>query len=571
MMSPLRTTGVAALVVIGCLSAAAPFVRGTGVTMRVRNFVGLGDETGRLHDVEQRFQGWRIVGLHDPKVTAVPVGGVIIAGGRQAAGVFFRTELDPAAVFRFVIDGEPRDGSASIRLRFDGDRMVWRTLERGRVTLVLPQTRTFEALVYSDAPYSYELRAVAVEHCVDCVTDASIAHTFPGWTVVPYVDAPAPAPYVTTSQVLWTVVRYPANPVIELRGRGGATGVLLTRTLASSVTYRLIVRGIRRDGAPTLRIRLDDRPFIYRTLDRGDGNLDVVLPRASRIETLLYSDATYSFDIRQLSVERCGNCLTDDAFANRVRREAAIDAGDAILTTARKARDWVAKTVVFGEDPENVAITTNAVMSQPAWQSYVDFFAPRSGGVWCAGIARYYQQVLALLGIPSLTLDIGYEGTGLTHVTDVIDVREGERRRFYVFDPTFVAEYVDDADRDVDLASLLAGRAAEFRMTAMSRTILVPQTGVPTMLVDAAATKSRATCGTSTIPGVAACQVDDHNRLNLALMRQAMEQKRIRGDLVLTLLRHRVIAIHGSGIDAGAGEDLRAQLVQRGVTVSAIN
>src|SRR5262249_29198616 len=144
---------------------------------------------------ERRFPGWRVVGFHHPAVTATGDGGVTIAGGRQPSGLFFRAELDPAAVYRFVIDGAPRDGSSSIRLRFDGNRTVWRTLERGRVALVLPQTRALEVLLYSDAPYSYDLRTAAVERCADCVSDVDVARAFPGWNVVPYVSAPTPAPY----------------------------------------------------------------------------------------------------------------------------------------------------------------------------------------------------------------------------------------------------------------------------------------------------------------------------------------------------------------------------------------
>jgi len=570
-MSILRATFVAAAVVIVAAAAATPFVRGTGVVTRVRNVVGLGDETGRLRDVERRFPGWRVIGFHHPMVTP-GAGGTIIAGGQQPAGAIFRSELDRGAVYRLVIDGVPRDGSSSIRLRFDGDHAAWRTLERGRVVLVLPQTRTLEALVYSDAPYAYELRALSVERCVDCVTDQEFANAFPGWTVVPYVSAPVPVPYPSSLQVAWPLVLWPRTPAVELRGRGGPTGLLLTRALDRSVVYRLRVFGQRRNAAPTLRLRLDDQPFVWHTVDRGDGDLNIVLPKASRIEALLYSDAPYAFDVARLDVEPCGNCITDDEFVAKIRREAGVTDADAPLALARKLRDWVAKTVVFGEEPRNVAVTTAALMTQPAWQSYVDFFVPHTGGVWCAGIARYYQQVLALFNVPSLTLDIGYEGTDLTHVTDVIDARDGPTRRFYVFDPTFAAEYLDAADRDVDLASLVAGRPARFHMAALSRTMLIPTAALPTFLADAAAAHSQATCGASRVALVSECQVDGHNRFNLAVMRHLMAQQRKGdGDVLLTLLRHRVVAIHGSRLDPDAAADLRADLVRRGIPVSAIN
>src|SRR5262249_33235851 len=129
---------------------------------------------------------------------------------------------------------------------------------------------------------------------------------------------------------------------------------------------------------------------------------------------------------------------------------------------------------------------------------------------------------------------------------------------------------------DVDLTSLVAGRRATFHMAEMSRTMLIPTDAVPTFLVDAAAAQSRATCGPAHAPAhspaVSECQVEGHNRFNLAVMRRAMtQQRRGDGDLPLTLLRHRVIAIHGSRLDPEAAADLRAQLIRHGIPVSAIN
>src|SRR5581483_4008805 len=241
---------------------------------------------------------------------------------------------------------------------------------------------------------------------------------------------------------------------------GGPTGVLLTRRLDRAITYRLTLHGMRKNAAPALRLRFDAGAYVWRTVDRGDGDLDIVLPNASRVEALLYSDAPFAFDVRRLSVEPCTNCMTDAQFAERVRHDAGIRPQDGPRIIARKLRDWVANTVVFGQEPRTVAITTSAVMSEPAWQSYVDFFVPRRGGVWCAGIARFYQQVLALFDLPAVTLDVGYDGTDLTHVTDVLVAREDGRRRFYVFDPTFAATYVDGHGADVDLLALVGGRPA---------------------------------------------------------------------------------------------------------------
>lgn len=154
----------------------------------------------------------------------------------------------------------------------------------------------------------------------------------------------------------------------------------------------------------------------------------------------------------------------------------------------------------------------------------------------------------------------------------MIDVAGADGRLFYVFDPTFAAEYLDAAGRNVDLAALLAGRRAAFHMADLSRTMLIPTDAVASFVVDAAAAHARATCGDSRLTAISECQVDGHNRFNLAVMRGAMARERKgTGDLLLTLLRHHVIAIHGSGLDSGAAADLREELIRLGIAVSGIN
>jgi hypothetical protein len=555
-------------VAVGVALLATRLVHGTHVLSAVRSLTGLGDETGRLVDVERRFPGWRVTGFHHPSIAATDAA-LTISGGEQPAGAFFRAPLDPGSVYRLIIDGAAHGRPATVRLRFDGGADAWRTLGTGRVTLILKQAHTVEALVYADGPYSYRLESMKLERCADCVTSARAAQVFPGWDVIPYVSTPIAVPYEAALQVL-----RPAQDGIALQGRGGATGVLLTRRLDPNVTYRLRLHGTRANAAPALRIRIDDRPFIWRTLDRGDGDLNLVLPKGARIEALLYSDDRYEFEVHSLALEPCSDCITDEMLAARIRREAGVAADDRPLTVAGKVRDWVARTVVFGQEPKTVAITTNALLSEPAWQSYVDFFVPRRGGVWCAGIARYYQQVLALFGLPSVTLDIGYEGTDLTHVTDAIVIAQGDTRRFYIIDPTFAAAYADDRGRPVDLVGLLDGRPARFEMEPMSRTILMAAAAVPAYVADASAHGSAAACGESaSLAGVAECRVEDHNRYDMTVVRRSMAAKGLRasGDYILTLLRHRVIALHGSDLDDGAAADLRANLVRRGITVVAVN
>jgi hypothetical protein len=554
------------LLAIGA-AAAGRFVHGSHAIALFRALVGASAESARLPDLERRFPGWQVTAFHRPHFDS-GAGGVTVTGGRDPSGVFFRTTLDAGSVYRLLVQGRARGPMPVIRLRFDGQPDSWRTLDVDGAALVLPQTSHLEALLYADGPYAYELRSLTVERCAECVTDAVRVRVFPGWVVTPYVSTPVPAPYPREQQVMWT-----AGDNVELRGAGSASGALLTRRLDAAVTYRLVLHGERRNAAPALRLKLDDRPFMWHTVDRGDGDLNLVLPRAERLEALLYSDAPYTFDVHSLIVEPCRDCITDETLRRRIAAEAAVGAGDPPLVTARKVRDWVEKTVVFGQDPADIAVTTNAVMTEPAWQPYVDIFVPHRGGVWCGGIARYYQKILAVFELPSLTVDIGYEGTELTHVTTLVDVMDQGARRFYVLDPTFAAAYMN-AGGYVDLGDLLSGKRARFEMDPMSRVVLIPTADAPAFQMDVDRTRGRATCGpSSTLPGVSECVVADHNRYNLVTMRRAMARKGLgsNGDFIISLIRHRVIAIHGSELDPPAADELRRQLARFGVPVSSVN
>src|SRR5205823_5539342 len=157
-------------------------------------------------------------------------------------------------------------------LHFDGQPYAWQTLGAGRTVLILPQARELEVLLYGDSPFAFELHSIAVERCLECTTESISSRTFPGWQVTHYVSGPVLLPYTRDLQAMWVA----PDGAVELRGNGSAAGVLLARQLDPKVTYRLILHGGRRNAAPALRLKVDDQPFIWRTVDRGDGDLNIV-------------------------------------------------------------------------------------------------------------------------------------------------------------------------------------------------------------------------------------------------------------------------------------------------------
>jgi len=348
----------------------------------------------------------------------------------------------------------------------------------------------------------------------------------------------------------------PLSPGARIESAADSSGVMFRTKLASNQLHRLVLRGDSRSAAlPGLRLRQDGSAYVWQAIGREGG--DVVLPRGSQLEVLFYNDVPYVFDLREIRVEPCPQCLTPDAFKALVASEAGVANGDGGVVLARKLRNWVANAVVFALDPATVDRTTYAVATQPAHQIYVDYFRPAGGGVSCGGAAVFLQKVLSLFGVPSFTLGIGYDGTLLTHVTTVVvdTPARGDSRRFYVFDPTFAGAYLVDGTY-VDLADLVRGETARFETDPMSRRVLVPRRELESFLDENERAHSRAVCDR---PSVVADTVEcrgfvDNVAFNTLAMRPLLEQRGIplTADFIVTLARHAVISYGPSDLDPAA-------------------
>ena len=57
--------------------------------------------------------------------------------------------------------------------------------------------------------------------------------------------------------------------------------------------------------------------------------------------------------------------------------------------------------------------------------------------VYCGGSSLFFNKVLTLFGINSLTVDFGDLNHSLTHTTVMVTKRSRNRWNYYIFDPTF--------------------------------------------------------------------------------------------------------------------------------------
>ena len=100
--------------------------------------------------------------------------------------------------------------------------------------------------------------------------------------------------------------------------------------------------------------------------------------------------------------------------------------------------NWTANTVDLGFGGVGEA-TTSREYEMGAGEVYQELWSIPGAGSSCGGFADFFVKVLSLFGFEAFTVNFGYAGTPLTHVTTVAAI-DGE---LYILDPTFNGAYVD--------------------------------------------------------------------------------------------------------------------------------
>ena len=389
----------------------------------------------------------------DPEITEEE-GSIRIASAVGQAGLTFeRNDLDPHKEYEFRLRGSRQTGTVSLRTRRGSDEFVYELAPDGEDAIVVRNATSFEALVYSDGPFSYRADATLREcgPSPDCSEEASQ----PGWKVSQYGDAK---------------LRRKGDMVrIDARKDGGA---LFQRSdLDHGKTYRLRITGIPEASSPLVRIQLDDRvPEVGRAPDR---DLELTIAGSERLAVTVYAPSDFHYDVK-LSIRECGDCLSNKDLRQLIVAEMPnieTDLKADPLSGIHRLVLWTAKRVDLGNDPSNAIAVLNLL---PASQIYQEFWKPNRGGASCGSFAIFFRKVLGLFDIDSFVIDIGYLGTYLTHVTTVVPIKSPSGFKFYVFDPTFGGTYISRDHGYADLQSVLADpESATFDAKPVLRTAIV--------------------------------------------------------------------------------------------------
>ncbi|MBI5321038.1 hypothetical protein [Bradyrhizobium sp.] len=498
--------------------------------------------------------GWKVAKYGSPTVTAIEKG-LTIAGNGTPSGVYFRrSDLDKQKSYELELSGKLISGGATVRLQRDDAPFEYIAAPDGTTPIMISGIERLEVLIYSDSAFTYRTGELALRKCEQCL-DGQLK--LPGWNTARYGEPVASI----------------AHDKIKISGTGRPAGLYFRRDdLDKGRTYRLRISGLRRSGSPMLRLQRRDGSLEYLSAPRGD--LELYISDTTRLELLIYGETRFSYQAG-LRFRECADCLTDEGLRDIIR--AAIPGLNETLkvdrlAAAHKLVIWTARTVDLGESVPKFPNVVNAFPYLSASQLYDAVWKPDAGGALCGGFAIFFQKVLNLFGIDAFTIDIGFPGTFLTHVTTVLPVTTGSGTSFYIFDPTFGGTYATRDGRYVDLGSMLS-QAADVHFVAEP----VMRTAIIKGKSPAIARKSYRKLGlapkcrrSKDLRGYLVC--DDlayDRRFVLKAWSPLLRRHRIspKTDLILALLRHKVIS---STVPADLKTAFAATLSESTVTKSSI-
>ena len=420
-----------------------------------------------------RLGPWRIDEYRAPQWTQK--GSVVTLMAAQSAGLFFRTSFDTATRYQLIVKGQPLSGAANLRITLDDGAPQYFSAPNGQFELSIAGTHDIEALIYADQPFSYRLDEIALKPCPTCSTvseRATLASSFaPAANIRLYGD-----PAVARGDEL-------GNSFLSIHhGISGPAGIYFEYVLSPDRSYRLTINGNTVSGTTGLRIDTDnDMPRWSSALD---GTLSVIINGKTKLQVLLYSDSPFEYRLGNITITEDPNAPTKEMlkqviFQQRPKLKALL-AGGQTLPAIEELLHWTSGVVSLGERDDVSDRNTMKVVIEPVEQSYEDVWQSDAGGARCAAFAVFFAKVLNLFGIDALTIDVGYPGTLVTHVTTIVPIASDRGFRLYVFDPTLTGVFkTTGTGAYVDLAQVLERDAAgsrtyRFDMGAVARKAFIP-------------------------------------------------------------------------------------------------
>lgn len=223
-----------------------------------------------------------------------------------------------------------------------------------------------------------------------------------------------------------------ADGALIVKG-GPRSGVTFSFSLRAAETYRLVFASERVQGDVWFRLRRGTRPPVLGTL--GGAGKEYILSGVRGATVAVYGTSSFAFRVTDLRVTRCEDCRTRSEIRTLLLGQITA-LGQALridrLAAARMLLGWAVENSDFALDDSSLIDARGRDLPD-----LYNVFRRDVGGVYCGGVASFYDKILKLFGYPSFTFDFGNTTASLTHSTVIVPIRDGGHWRFYMFDPTF--------------------------------------------------------------------------------------------------------------------------------------
>ncbi|HWD59360.1 MAG TPA: hypothetical protein VG308_13820, partial [Stellaceae bacterium] len=393
---------------------------------------------------------WKVQAFKTSRLVSKPDHAIEVSA-ESSGGIFFRQDADAAEREQLVVSGQPLTGAASLRVTFDHKPPQYFAAPTGELTLPVVGVHTVEVLLYADSPFSYHVDNIALTPCATCISPAervaAVNDFAPGARVAPYRE-----PSISKGQA-------ENQTYVAIGSADGAAGVYFDYDLSPDRGYRVNISGHPAGGNTKLRLDKDQQPPEW--FNPPDGDKSILVTDTTKLRVLLYADKPYEYRLIRLTVVEdpkavSGEKLKQIILGRRPKLAAMLAQGqtpDAI----KEILEWTSGIASLGYRTDIVARNTAEVAEKPVEQSYQDVWKADAGGASCGAFAVFFAKVLNLFGFDAMTIDVGYPGTFITHVTTIVPLGSATNgTRLYLFDPTFTAVYEDPAtNKMLDLAEVL--------------------------------------------------------------------------------------------------------------------
>ena len=405
-------------------------------------------------EISGHWMHWAIKPYGAP-TCAMRMDALRVSGEGEVGGIVLTRRFKVPRDLVLHIAGADRNGQVNLRIRVNKGELQYFDAPAHSRTFSFVGVTHLETMIYADEAFSYTLldsrilpASLETSRLAESARDDAPKSASSVSNLVGDENITRLAVGSDIARKLGTVSRYGDGVLadekksLKVRALAGPGGIFFRRNFDGPTIVTVLGKLLR--GQVTLRVRAGDegKP---RYLSLKEGTASVYIQENGMFEFLVYSDGPFAYRIDGVSVAPCPKCGTDRDLRQQIEKDIP-DIKKLVenepLEAARELLDWVATRGDWTEEPTLERKIYPEVVGNPAGYTYFEIFAEDRGGVFCGGLAIFFNKVLHLFGFDSFVVDFGESRGSLTHLTTIVTQRDWfGGRKFFIFDPWLNATF----------------------------------------------------------------------------------------------------------------------------------